>query len=76
MDDWASIPGRSLCYHIHTASGAHLASIQWVLGALSPRVKPVGHAAAHSPPSSSKVKSVWIYTSIPPCIFMALCLVK
>jgi hypothetical protein len=30
--------------------------IQWVLGALSPGVKQLGHEAAHSPPCSAKVK--------------------
>jgi hypothetical protein len=35
-----------------------------------------GHEAGHSPPSSSKAKKTWIYTSTPTYIFMAWCLVK
>jgi hypothetical protein len=36
----------------------------------------VGREANHSPPSSAEVKNLWRYSSIPPYIFMALCLVK
>jgi hypothetical protein len=28
--------------------------------------------AEHSPATSAKVKNTWIYTSIPPCIFLAV----
>jgi len=45
-------------------------------GALSQEVKWLGHEADHSPPSSAKVKDVMNYTSIPPYVFMAWCLVK
>jgi hypothetical protein len=45
--------------------------IEWVLGALSP-----GREADHSPPALAGVKNTWIYTSIPPYIFMAWYLVK
>jgi hypothetical protein len=45
--------------------------IQWVPGALSQGVKRPGREADHSPPTSAKVKKTWIYTSTPPCAFMA-----
>jgi hypothetical protein len=37
--------------------------IQWVLGAISLAVKWQGLEADHSPPTSAKVKKIWIYTS-------------
>jgi hypothetical protein len=37
--------------------------IQWVPGALSPRVKRPGREADQSPPSSAKFKNAWSYTS-------------
>jgi len=40
--------------------------IQWVPGALSLRVKQLGHEADHSPLLSAKVKNTWNYTSAPP----------
>jgi hypothetical protein len=39
-------------------------------------VKQLGHETDHSPLSSAKVKNVGGYTSTPPYIFMAWCLVK
>jgi hypothetical protein len=50
--------------------------IQWVPGALSLGVKLLGRKADHSPPSSSKVKNAWSYTSIPQYVFMVWYLVK
>jgi hypothetical protein len=44
--------------------------IQWVLGALSPGVKQQGREADHSPPTSAKVKKMWIYKATPPYAFM------
>jgi hypothetical protein len=44
--------------------------IEWVPGALSPRVKRPGHEADHSLPASTQVKKIWIYTSTPPYAFM------
>jgi hypothetical protein len=32
-------------------------------------VKRSRHQLDHSPPTSAEVKIMWIYTSIPPCIF-------
>jgi hypothetical protein len=46
-------------------------SIQWILRALSLRVKGPGHEADHTPLSSIEVKNAWSYTSTPSCIFMA-----
>jgi hypothetical protein len=39
--------------------------IQWVPGALSPRVKRAGRESDHSPPSIAEVKNAWSYTSTP-----------
>jgi hypothetical protein len=38
---------------------------------LSPGVKRQRHEADHSPPTSADVKNTWIYTSIPPHVFVA-----
>jgi hypothetical protein len=50
--------------------------IQWVPGSLSLGVTRSGREAGHSLPSSAKVKNAWSYTSSPPYIFMAWCLIK
>jgi hypothetical protein len=44
--------------------------IQWVPEDLFMGVKQPGSDAHHLPPSSSKVKEMWIYTSTPPYAFM------
>jgi hypothetical protein len=59
-----------------TALGPTQPPIQWVLDALSLGVKRPWREAGHSPPSSAEVKNAWSYTSIPPYVFMAWCLVK
>jgi hypothetical protein len=41
------------------------------LGALSPGIKLSGREADHSLPIGVEVKKMWIYTSIPPYVFMA-----
>jgi hypothetical protein len=46
--------------------------IQWVPEALSPEVKRPGRQADNSPPASAEVKKMWICTSTPPYVFMAL----
>jgi hypothetical protein len=43
----------------------------WLLGTFSPGVKRPGREVDHSPPASSEVKKMWIYTSTPPYAFMA-----
>jgi hypothetical protein len=45
--------------------------IQRVRGTLSPGVKRLGREADHSPPTSTEVKKMWMYTSIPAYAFMA-----
>jgi hypothetical protein len=42
-------------------------AIKWVMGALSPGVKQLGHEADHSPPTNAEVKNTWIYISILLC---------
>jgi hypothetical protein len=46
------------------------------MGAISLRVKQLGHEADQSPPSSAEVKNAWSYTSIHQYVFMGWCLVK
>jgi hypothetical protein len=41
------------------------------MGALSPGIKWKGHEADHSPPTSAKVKKMWIDISTPPYAFVA-----
>jgi hypothetical protein len=45
--------------------------IEWVPGAHSPEAKRQEHEADHSPRTSAEVKTMWVYTSIPLCVFMA-----
>jgi hypothetical protein len=42
-----------------------------IWGALSLGVKLIGHETDHSPPTSAKVKNMWMYTSSPSYVFMA-----
>jgi hypothetical protein len=49
--------------------------IQWVPGNLSPELKRPGREGDHSP-TSAQVKKTWTYTSTPPYVFMAWCLVS
>jgi len=53
-----------------------VAFCRWYLGTLSPRVQRPGREADHSPPSSSKIKKAWRYTSTLQEVLMAWCLVK
>jgi hypothetical protein len=50
--------------------------IQWVPGDFFPGLKRPGREADHSPPASAEVKKTWIYTSAPPYVFMAWCIVS
>jgi hypothetical protein len=45
-------------------------------GALSLGMKRPGREADDSPPSSAEIKNAWSYTSTPPYVFMAWCVVK
>jgi hypothetical protein len=45
--------------------------IQWI-----PGVKRPGFEPDYSPPTSAEVKKMWIYTSTPPYVFMAWCLIS
>jgi hypothetical protein len=58
------------------ALGSTQPHIQWVPGALFPGVKRQGREADCSPPTIAEVKTMWIYTSIPPYAFMAECLIS
>jgi hypothetical protein len=69
----SSSPGRVKNFLFSTSSrpalGPTQPPIQWVPGALSPGVKRQGREADHSPPPSSEVKKMWMYTSTPPYAF-------
>jgi hypothetical protein len=63
-----SSPGRGQGIFLFTtesrpALGPTQPSIQWVLGALSLKVKRPGREADHSPPSSARVKNASIHGS-------------
>jgi len=72
-----SVPGRgndgifTLRHHVQTSSGAHQASVQWELGALTWGVKWPGCEADYLPSSSAEVNNAWRYTSTPQYVFMA-----
>jgi hypothetical protein len=77
VDDWgvgSLCPGRVKNFLFSTSSrpalGPTKPPIKWVLGVLSPGVKQQGCEVYHSPPTSAKVKKIWIYTSTPPYAFM------
>jgi hypothetical protein len=50
--------------------------IQWVPGSVYPGVKQPRREADHSPPTSAEIKKTWVYTSTPPQVFMAQCLIS
>jgi hypothetical protein len=64
----SSSPGRikNFFHFVETGSGAHRASFPVYAGVSFP-----GCEADRSSPASSEVKKMWIYTSIPPYVFMA-----
>jgi hypothetical protein len=68
----------NFCLHhrVQNGSGAHPASYAMGTGALSLGVKRPGREVDHSPPSDAEFKNAWSYTSTPPNVFMAWCLVK
>jgi hypothetical protein len=77
LDNWGvgvlvQVGPRIVSKSYRPALGSTQPPIQWVPGALSPGVKRPGREADHSPPASAEAKKMWIYTSTPPCTFMAL----
>jgi len=71
-DSWQGHEFISLRYRVQTGSGVHpmgTPSSSW-------GVKRPGHEANHSPPANAEVKNAWSYTSIPPHVFTAWCLIK
>jgi hypothetical protein len=61
----------TLLNFIQTSSGAHPASHPKGTGSYFPTIKRQESEADHSPPTSAEVKKTWVYTSIPPYVFMA-----
>jgi hypothetical protein len=61
----------SLLHVVQTGSGVHPASYPMGIGSFSSKVKRPGREADHSPPATTKVKKMWIYTSTPSYAFMA-----
>jgi hypothetical protein len=66
---------ESFLHVVQTSSGAHPASYPMVTGGSFSGGKAVSEAD-HSPPTSAEVKKTWLYTSTPPNIFMAYCLIN
>jgi hypothetical protein len=63
---------------VHTEYGAHSGSYRMGIGGSAPRgggVKRPVREIDHSP-TTTEVKKTWIYTSIPPDIFMEYCLIS
>jgi hypothetical protein len=73
-------PGRGKNFLFSTSSrpaqGQTQPPIRRVPEALYLGVKRPGRAADHSPPISAEVKYIWVYTSTPPYVFMAQCLIS
>jgi hypothetical protein len=65
-----SNPGRVKNFLLSLSSRPALGPVQppvqWVPGALSPRVKRQVREADHSPQASDEVKKMWIYNPFPP----------
>jgi hypothetical protein len=66
----------SLLHCVQTGSGAHPASSSNRTESSFSKGKAAVHEADHSLLCSVEVKNAWSYTSIPPYIFIARCLVK
>jgi hypothetical protein len=62
-------------YVVQTGSGAHSAYLVDT-GVLSLGVKRPGREVNHSPPTNAQIKKTCIYTSTPPNVFMAYCLIS
>jgi hypothetical protein len=73
-------PGRAKNFlwfmSMRQAPGSTQPYIQWVPGPLSLWVKRQGREADHTLPTNAEVKTTWIYTSTPPYVFTALCLIS
>jgi hypothetical protein len=61
----------SLLHIVQTGSGVHPTSYKLGTGVSFPGVKRQGREPDHSPPTSTEVKKMWIYTSTPLYAFMA-----
>jgi hypothetical protein len=77
---WSLSPGGGKNFHYSMSSkpalGSNQPPIQWVSGILSSGVKQQGCEADRSRPTSDGIKKTWVYTSTPPYIFMAQCLIS
>jgi hypothetical protein len=73
------VPVRSRIFTSHVVqTGSLVHSTSYTMGTAGsfPGVKRPGREADHSPPTSTEVKTMWIYTSTSPYAFMTQCLVK
>jgi hypothetical protein len=73
---WSSSPGRVKNFLFSTSSrpavGSTQLPIQWVQRALPSGVMRAGRETNHSPPASTEVKKMWMYTSTSPYVKSAL----
>jgi hypothetical protein len=79
LERCGSIPGSGNIFLISTMSrpalGPTLPPIQWVAGALSPKIKRLGREADYSPSSSAEVKNGGAIPPLP-YVFMSWCLIN
>jgi hypothetical protein len=61
----------SLLHVVQIGSGVHPTSYTICNDVLSLGVKLLGLETDHSHPTSAEVKKTWVYTSIPPHVFIA-----
>jgi hypothetical protein len=68
IEDLGSVPSRGkglfFLHNIHTSSGAHPTSAPMGTGVVSPGVDQQGYEADRSPPSSTKVKEIYLHFAI------------
>jgi hypothetical protein len=68
-------PSNGKRFPLSMLSRLHLGTtqppIQWIQGALSLQEKCPGCEVDHLPPNSAEVKNIWIYTFMPPCVFIS-----
>jgi hypothetical protein len=80
LGDRGSIPVRgrnfSLRHRFQTCPSAHPASYPFSTRGSYPGGKEAGSESDHSTPPSAEDRNAWKYTSTPPYVFMAWCLIK
>jgi hypothetical protein len=79
MYDRGSIPGGGMDFFSSSLLSDRLCGPRTCpmgTGGTLPLIKRPEREVGHSPASSAEVKNAWRYTSIPPYVFTAWCLIK